>query len=44
MTCPSGAMDSASDFGSEGCGFEFRLGFFDVLLEELPAEPDAHVV
>ena len=23
---PSGAMDSASDFGSEGCGFESRLG------------------
>ena len=24
----SGAMDSASDFGSEGCGFESHLGRF----------------
>ena len=27
-TCPSGAMDSASDFGSGGWGFESPLGLF----------------
>ena len=28
QSCPSGAMDSASDFGSGGCGFESRLALF----------------
>ena len=32
--CPSGAMDSASDFGSGGWGFESPLGllFFGVVM------------
>ena len=30
---PSGAMDSASDFGSEGCRFESCLGRDRILLE-----------
>jgi hypothetical protein len=28
VTRPCGAMDSASDFGSESCGFESRQGLF----------------
>ena len=28
IKCPSGAMDSASDFGSGGWGFESLLGLF----------------
>ena len=33
--CPSGAMDSASDFGSGGCGFESHLGLFFVIYLKL---------
>ena len=28
---PSGVMDSASDFGSEGCGFKSHLGRYFLL-------------